>query len=214
MKCPQVGQDAAHRHVAPIIVRLVIAAGPLWIVASVVVAASGWKLADPTPTARALRVLAGGRAGGPISRGAAVGAWLLGLGEGVVALAVVWRGGSMAWLLAALYSAFALVAWRLRGRNVDCGCFGAASTKSSGIHVAVNVTAAVIAAWAAAIDVPGLRDAAGDLPAAGVAHLVLVVAGTAAMIALLTVLPAVRDLSRSPGVPDQPVLFRMRSEVT
>jgi hypothetical protein len=184
----------------------VIAAGPLWIVASVVVAASGWKLADPTPTARALRVLAGGRSGGSISRRAVTTAWLLGLGEGAVALFVVWRGGATAWFLAALYSAFALVAWRLRGRNVDCGCFGAASTKSSGIHVMVNVGAAAVAAWAAAVDVPGLR-------AAGVAHLVLVAAGAGAMIALLTVLPAVRDLSRSPRVPDQPVLFRLRSEL-
>ena len=190
-----------------------IAAGPLWIVASVVVAASGWKLADPAPTARALRMLAGGRSGGPISRRAATGAWLLGLGEGLVALAVVWRGGATAWILAALYSAFALIAWRLRGRNVDCGCFGAASTKSSWIHVVVNVLAAAVSAWAAAVDVPGLRAAAGDLPAGGVAHLVLVVAGTAAMIALLTVLPAVRDLSRSPRVADQPVLFRLRSEL-
>jgi hypothetical protein len=198
----------------PVLSGLVIAAGPLWIVASVVVAASGWKRVDPAPTARALRVLAGGRSAGPISRRAATSAWLLGLGEGVVALAVVWRGGSAAWLLAALYSAFALVAWRLRGRNVDCGCFGAASTKSSWIHVVVNVTAAAIAAWAAAIDVPGLRSAADDLPAGGIAHLVLVAAGTAAMVALLTVLPAVRDLSRSPRVPDQPVLFRLRSEAT
>lgn len=191
-----------------------IAAGPLWIVASVVVAASGWKLADPAPTARALRVLFGGGSVGPVTRRATTGAWLLGLGEGAVALAVVWRGGAMAWLLAALYCAFALVAWRLRGRNVGCGCFGAASAKTSWIHVAVNVVAATVAAWAAAVDVPGVRAVAGDLPAAGIAHVVLVSAGAGAMVALLTVLPAVRDLSHSPRVPDQPVLFRMRSEPT
>jgi len=51
--------DARKAPVKPIIVRAVIAAGPLWIVAAVVLAASGWKLANPAPTARALRALVG-----------------------------------------------------------------------------------------------------------------------------------------------------------
>jgi hypothetical protein len=193
----------------------VIAAGPLWIIASVVLAASGWKLANPAPTARALRALVGPRA----ARRPAHGGWvwaarLLGAGEALVALAVVWQGGNAAYVLAALYVAFAVIALRLRDRNVDCGCFGAASAKASWIHVVVNLIAAVGAGWAGAIAVPGLRDAFGDLPAHGVAHLVLVPTGVAAMIALLTVLPSVREISRSRPVADQPVLFRLRSELT
>ena len=139
---------------------------------------------------------------------------MLGVGEALVALVVVWRGGVTAYAIAALYGGFALTALRLRDRNVDCGCFGAASAKASWIHVAVNAVAAIGAVWAAAVDVPGLRDAIGDLPAHGIAHLVLVPAGAAAMIALLTVLPSVRELGRSRPVADQPVLFRLRSEPT
>jgi hypothetical protein len=194
----------------------VIAAGPLWIIASVVLAASGWKLASPVPTARALRALVGSAPALRVStnRNWSWAARLVGLGEAVLALAVVWRGGNAAFVLAGLYAVFAVVALRLRNRNVDCGCFGAASAKASWLHVAVNAVAAIGAAWAAAVDVPGLRDAFGDLPAYGVAHLVLVPAGAAAMIALLTVLPAVRELSRSRPVADQPVLFRLRAEPT
>lgn len=190
-----------------------IAAGPLWIVASVVVVASAWKLANPAPTARAIGALVGAS---PTNRSVASAQWasrVLGLGEGAIALVVVWRGGAAVFALAALYGAFALIALRLRRRNVACGCFGSASTKASWIHVAVNVSATLVAAWAAAVDVPGLRDAMGELPAHGVAHLVLVGAGTSAMIALLTVLPAVRELSRSRPSVDQPVLFRLRSEL-
>ena len=193
-----------------------IAAGPLWIIASVVVVASGWKLANPAPTARAIGALVGAsvatrRAGsGPL----VIAARALGFGEAALALFAVWRGGAAALVLAGLYLAFALIAWRLQRRNIACGCFGAASTKTSGIHIAVNAAAAAVATWAAAIDVPGLRAAFRDLPAFGIGHLVLVSAGAAAMIALLTVLPAVRELSRTrPGV-DQPVLFRLRSELT
>jgi len=202
--------------VSPIIVRAVIAAGPLWIVASVVLAASGWKLGNPAPTARAMRALVGpGLARRPVTHvGWLWAARLLGLGEAVLALAVVWRGGDAAFVLAGLYGAFAVIALRLRNRKVDCGCFGAASAKASWIHVAVNVVAAIGAGWAGAIDVPGLPDAIGELPARGLAHLVLVPTGAAAMVALLTVLPSVRELSRSRPVADQPVLFRLRSELT
>ena len=193
-----------------------IAAGPLWIVASVVLAASGWKLASPAPAARALRALVGPSA---LRRPFTPTRWLwiarlLGLGEAALAVLVVWRGGNTTYALAALYGGFALTALRLRNRNVDCGCFGAASAKASWIHVAVNTFAALGAVWAAAVGVPGLRDALGDLPAYGVAHLLLIPAGAAAMIALLTVLPSVRELSRSRPVADQPVLFRLRSEPT
>jgi hypothetical protein len=190
----------------------VIAAGPLWIVASVVVAAGGWKLADPTPTARALQALAGRRLARPVTARDRAVARLIGAAEIATALAVVGWGGSAAFVVAGLYGAFALVALRLRGRNVDCGCFGASSAKASWVHVVVNLGAAAMAAWAGATDVPGLRAASGDLPAAGVGHVVLVAAGAAAMIALLTIVPAVRELRVAPRSTNQPVQFRLRSE--
>jgi hypothetical protein len=139
---------------------------------------------------------------------------LLGVVEIAVAAAVVWRGGRAAFVMALLYAAFALAALRLRGRNVDCGCFGAASAKASWIHIAVNAAAVAVAVWAGAVDVPGLPEARHELPAAGVGHLVLVAAGAAAMVALLTVVPAVRELRTAPRTSDQPVTFRLRSELT
>ena len=45
-------------------------------------------------------------------------------------------------------------------------------------------------------------------------HIALVAAGTAAMIALLTVVPAVFELRTAPRTTDQPVIFRLRSELT
>jgi hypothetical protein len=191
----------------------VIAAGPLWIVASVVAVAGLWKIADPTPAARAMQALRGRRLARPVIAADRVAIRLLGLAEISGAACVVIFGGSAAFALALVYGAFALVALRLRGRNVDCGCFGAASTRASLIHVAVDLGSAGVAAWAGLVDVPGLRAAIGDLPAGGIAHLVLVTAGAAATIALITLLPAVRELSREPRGADQPVTFRLRSEL-
>ena len=57
-----------------------------------------------------------------------------------------------------------------------------------------------------------LSDLACELPAAGVGHAVLVAAGAAAMVALLTVVPAVHELRTTPRNTNPPVLFRMRSE--
>jgi hypothetical protein len=190
----------------------VIAAGPLWIVASVVVAAGLWKLADPAPTARALQALAGRRLARPVTALDRLIARSLGAAEIAVAVTVVWRGGRSAFAMALLYLAFALAALRLRGRNVDCGCFGAASARASWIHVAVNTAAVAVATWAGAVDVPGVPDARPDLPAAGVGHLVLVAAGTAGVVALLTVVPALRELRVAPATAPQTVLFRLRSE--
>jgi hypothetical protein len=180
------------------------AAGPLWIVASVVAIAGVWKLWSPAAAARALAALVGPHRGlGLISRA-------MGGGELAVAGAAAWYGGHRWPLgLAALFLAVAAVAARLRGRAVSCGCFGAASSRASGLHIAVNLLCAAVALGAALAGPLPLRDAR-ELPYAGVAHVLLVPAGAAAVIALLTVLPAVRELgSQSPA---QPVLFRLRSE--
>jgi len=137
----------------------VIAAGPLWIVASVVVVASAWKLANPAPTARAISALTGASRASRRANGRALlsAARALGLGEAAIALFAVWRGGTAVLALASLYLAFALIAWRLQRRNIACGCFGAASTTTSGIHIAVNVAAAIVAAWAAAVHEGGAK---------------------------------------------------------
>ena len=176
--------------------------GPLWIIAVVVGIAGGWKIVQPGPTRAALAAL-GARVPPAAVR-------VLGLVELVLAAAVVVVGGRvLASATAALFVGFAAIAERLRGRNVSCGCFGSASARSSRWHVGVDLAGALVAAVAAVAGPPGAADAWGRLPMAGVPHVVMVLTGAAAVLALLTVLPAAIDAARAPSRP-VPVTFRMR----
>ena len=151
----------------------------------------GWR---PRATTQALRAL-----GLPSSN---LAVRVLGAGELALAVAVIGRGGW--WLDAALGLAFlalAVAALRLRASGgsgaVSCGCFGRSTAPVGRIHVLVNLGAAVFAGAAAlAASTPSLGSVAPALPAFGVAHLLLVAVGAAAVIATLTVLPETRQLAR------------------
>ncbi len=175
--------------------------GPLWIVAVVIGIAGAWKLAQPRGTRQAMAAL-GWRVPALAVRG-------IGAGEVVLAIAVVVAGGAaLAWVTGGLYLAFAVIAQRLRGREVSCGCFGSASARSSRWHVGMNVACALVAAAAAIVGPPAALDAWERLPVGGVAHVILVGAGAAAVVALLTVLPAATEAMRAPGR-SVPVTFRV-----
>jgi hypothetical protein len=134
----------------------------------------------------------------------------LGVAELALAIAVILVGGRvLASATALLYVGFAAIAERLRGREVSCGCFGSASTRSSRWHVGANVACALVAAAAAIAGPPGAADAWARLPLAGVPHVVMVLTGSAVVLALLTVLPAAVDAARPRSRP-VPVTFRMR----
>ncbi len=179
--------------------------GPLWIVALVVGVAGGWKLVQPDGTRRALVALG--------VRVPSFAVRTLGGAEMVLAGMVLVVGGrALAAATAALYCGFAVIAWRLRGRDVSCGCFGSASARSTWWHVGVDVACAVVAAVAAVAGPPSTAEAWGRLPLAGVGHVVMVVTGAVAVIALLTVLPAAQEAARGPTRTGAPVLFRMRGE--
>jgi hypothetical protein len=60
----------------------------------------------------------------------------------------------------------------------------------------VNLVSAAIAFGVALTDGPTFRDAWGDLPAAGVPHVLLVVIGTTATVGLLTRVPVAVDGSK------------------
>ncbi len=118
------------------------------------------------------------------------------LGGAEVALAVVvivWGGPVAAAVLALTYLGFALFSQRLRsvqGRSASCGCFGASSAPVTGVHVGVNLVAAVLGAAGAAWAPAGL---AAVVAAPGEGALLLAVAGTLAWgwFALLVLLPEV-----------------------
>jgi hypothetical protein len=137
-----------------------------------------------------------------------------GVGAAEVALGLValLAGGRVAALAVAVaYAAFAAVAWRLRGGEIGCGCFGAASTTPPGrLHVAVDLAAVVVAVLAVLDAVPGHVDAWHRLPGLGVAHALLVVVGVVATLGLLTVLPDARAAADGQVRTVQPVLFQPR----
>ena len=157
-----------------------------------------FKVRRPAPTARALRG-AGLAVLAPLAR-------LLGVAEiaiGVVAL--VFDGRLPPGLLAGCYLGFAgFVALRLvrpgSGAGGDdkagCGCFGEAEGPPNAVHLAVNLTAAGVAAAVAAGSGGGLSSALRDQPLAGVPFLLLVAVVTGLAYAALTILPRTLEALR------------------
>lgn len=181
-----------------------IAAGPLWIVAALLVVAGVWKLRDPEPARRALYQLGPLR---PLARHRTIRA--LALVEAALGASAIGAGGRvLPGLIAVAYGGFAAVAAALAGRDISCGCFGKVSTSTTALHVAVNLGAAATAVAAASSGVIPVTDL-DRLALNGAAHAILVPAGTAALIAVLTILPV-----RAPrAAVSAPVTFRLRSEV-
>lgn len=171
--------------------------GPVWIAALVLAGAGFGKLTLPSSTLGAVRSL--GRAGTLLGRPILVRAF--GAVELVVAVAAVWVGGrtSVA-MLCAVWVVLALVADRLRRAGAaDCGCFGRAAAPVGWGHVLVNSGTALWTAAAVFWPVGGLTATWPRLPALGIPHVIGVAAGTMAVVALLTVLPAVRAAARPPA---------------
>lgn len=116
---------------------------------------------------------------------------LLGAGEVVLAVAVLVVGGPiLTGLLALAYAGFAVVASRQRARGAGCGCFGATATPTGWTHVALDVTAAVVAVAAVIVVTPApLALLAASGPLLGVAYGIGLVAAVATAQQLLTALP-------------------------
>jgi hypothetical protein len=162
-----------------------VLAGPFVATAALLGISGILKLRRPAPTAQAL-VTVGLRRLAPLARP-------LGAAELVTATGALLSGGSLfPWLVTAFYVAFAgFVGFSLASKKdvTDCGCFGAAQTPPTVLHLLVNLAAAAVAAGVAAGPGGGLRRAVEGQPLLGVPFLVLVLVCTALAYAALTLLP-------------------------
>jgi hypothetical protein len=158
-----------------------------WLAACAVLTIAGAaKLRRPDPTVGALRA-ARLPASPTAVRALAAGEMVLSV---AAALTSWWP---LAVAVAVLYVAFAVFvqsARRRGGMAQTCGCFGSPDVPATGVHVVVNVAAA-IAATTAIAGAGTVGDLVGE-GGAGVVAIGLVALATYEVIALLTVLPRAR----------------------
>jgi hypothetical protein len=152
-------------------------------VAALLLVAGLAKLRRPERAARALAI-----AGLPGGAGAAR---TLGAAEAIVGAAcLIAPGPALAAVLAAAYGAFALVVLRLRAARASCGCFGAEDVPAGGLHAALDLAAAAVAALGAAAGVHGLPWVAERATAVVVVGSLAIAAAVSAGHAAFTALPA------------------------
>jgi len=174
-------------------------AGPLHLVALVLVVSGAQKLVRPQPAARAMA-----SAGLPVpARSHAVVGTALGAAEAATGLAVFAAPHrlSAAWLAAA-YLALAgfVVALRRRDATAGCGCFGSADTPPTTAHIASNLLAAAIAAAAAVVGVPDVLDVVDEGLGVAVPYVALVAGGAALVLLAPVLLAALDPLERAGAV--------------
>ena len=170
-------------------------AGPLHLLALVLVVSGSGKLVDPWPPTGAMR-----DAGLPVPfRGRATSGLLLGGVEalvGLVALAVPtwWAAAS----LGAFYAALAAFVIRLRRRDGEagCGCFGASSTPPGQAHLVLNGVAATVGFGAAAAGVPDIVHVFDDGLGVAIPYVALLAIG-AGLVLVAPALTAERSRDRN-----------------
>jgi len=175
-------------------------AGPLHLVALVLVVSGAQKVARPAPAAAAMVA-----AGLPVpSRLHAAAGIVLGVGEAATGLAVFAapHPATAAWMGAAYLAlaAFVLVL-RRRDSTAGCGCFGAASTPPTRTHVVLDVAAAVVAFAAAATGVPDVVDVLDEGAGVAIPYALLVTLGAVLVLLAPTLLAAVRPAAPADAVP-------------
>lgn len=160
---------------------MIALAGPLHLLALVLVVSGVQKLVTPAAAAAAM---ADARLPMPW-RGRPVTGFVLGAVEvttGAAAIAVPHRLAA-AWL-GAFYLALAGFVVLLRSRDADagCGCFGAASTPPGGAHLVLNGVAAVTALAIAIAGVPDIVDVVDDGVLVAVAYVLLLGVGASVLL--------------------------------
>jgi hypothetical protein len=175
-------------------------AGPLHLVALVLVVSGAQKVLRPEPAAQAMA-----DAGLPVPRGARrVAGIALGVIEAATGLAVFAAPHPAAALwLGAFYLALAgfVVLLRRRDATAGCGCFGAASTPPTTAHVVLNVVAALVAVGAAATTVTDVVDVVDQGVGVAAPYAVLVVLGTGLVLLAPTLLADLRQIGQDSGHP-------------
>lgn len=134
---------------------MIALAGPLHLLALVLVVSGLQKLVSPGPAATAMA-----DAGLPVPRrgrmasGIALGAVEAGVGLVAIAIPTWWAAAA----LGTFYLALAGFVVRLRAvdSTAGCGCFGSSSTPPGAVHVALNLVSAGTAFGIAAAGVPDI----------------------------------------------------------
>ncbi len=141
---------------------------------------------------------------------------LLGVAEIALAAAAVALGLPVLWAGVALaYASFTVfIIWALNGNQdvATCGCFGHEDTPPTPGHAAFNAAAAAVAALAV-FDPVKLADFDGSALEALLAF-VLVIAGIALSIGVLTTLPRTLALARGTAAPAIPTFSIENSPTT
>lgn len=153
-------------------------AGPLHLLALVLVVSAVGKLVDPWPATGAMR-----DAGLPLPfRGRPYAGIALGIVEGAIGLAALtvpeWWAATA---LGVFYAALAGFVWTLRRRDstAGCGCFGASSTPPGTAHLVLNAGGALTALTAAVVGVPDIVDVFDEGVGVAVPYLGLLAIGAA-----------------------------------
>jgi hypothetical protein len=174
-------------------------AGPLHLLALVLVVSGIGKMIDPWPATGAMR-----DAGLPVPfRARALGGRLLGTVEAAIGLLAL---ATPAWwaaaALGAFYSALAAFVVRLRSRDGEagCGCFGASSTPPGPAHLVLNGVAAAVGFGAAAAGVPDIVDVFDDGLGVAVPYVALLAIG-AGLVLVAPALTAERSRNRNGSRP-------------
>lgn len=174
-------------------------AGPLHLVALVLVVSGAQKLGRPQPAGQAMA-----DAGLPVPvRRQAVAGLVLGATEVATGLAVFAapHPATALWL-AATYLGLAafVVVLRRRDASASCGCFGSASTPPTTAHVALNAAAAGVALAAAVAGVPDVVEVVDEGVGVALPYALLVAIGAGLVLLSPTLLAQVRPVADRPGV--------------
>jgi hypothetical protein len=172
--------------------RVEVLSGPVLVLTALLALAGAFKLRRPAPTVGALQAM---RMPSRLALVRVLGAVELMLGTAALATAA----RPLLALTAAAYLAFAafVAAALLSGSPLQsCGCFGQRDTPPSVVHLAANLTAAVVLLVAAAGDLPKPADVLTDQPWHAAPFVLLVLISLELSYLVLTALPAVLTPAR------------------
>lgn len=160
---------------------MIALAGPLHLLAVVLVVSGLGKVMAPAPAATAMRdarlpVPFAGRAASGVALG------VLEAATGIVGLAIPRWWAAVA--VGTFYVAFGMFVLRLRATDstAGCGCFGASSTPPGTAHLVLNAVAAATAFAIAALGVPDIVDVFDDGVGVAVPYVVLLAIGAGVLL--------------------------------
>ena len=182
----QVAETSGGSTTVPIIV------GPFHVIVGLLLIAGVAKVARPGATADVAKA-----AGIPASTGVVR---IFALVEVAAAMAALALGGWIpAFAVGILYLVFAGFVLMLKVRGIEsagCGCFGQETEEPpGGLHIAVDVVAALVAAVAVVSPVPEIAAVLAEQPLAGVPYVGFVAVGVWLLFVLLTDLPRLMALT-------------------